>query len=87
MGELMADFSWINDKLPPPSVGIRRVVVPIDEFVVMSEVDEDSNWLRQAQTWGNQQEPRIGFGMTQDGAGVVLTVIQPEIKRKFFRGS
>jgi hypothetical protein len=48
------------------------VTVPIADFRRQSGLEDDAEWVRDANAWGARQSPKVEFELTQDGTGVVI---------------
>jgi hypothetical protein len=67
----MPDFRWVARKVRDfrPS---ERHTLPIAEFLKLSGIDGEPEWLPLARAWGEQQAPKISFGIGAEGTTVVM---------------
>ena len=69
-------FDWINAEWHQRKGPTGTVHVPVADFLRLSELRAEDDWLRLAQTWGAAQIPpiRIEHGLNASRAEVVLTL-------------
>lgn len=70
---MMSIFDWVvSEFLQAPVTFDGGVTVPIDYFRRQSGLEDDADWVTDANAWGAQQTPKVEFELTQDGSGVVI---------------
>lgn len=69
----MSIFDWVvSEVMHAPTTFDGSVTVPIGDFRKQSGLDDDADWLNDANTWGAQQSPKVEFELTRDRQGVVI---------------
>ena len=72
-GVMMSVFDWVvSEVMQAPVTFDGSVTVPIGDFRRQSGLEEDADWVRDANSWGARQSPKVEFELTQDGTGVVI---------------
>ena len=72
-GAMMFVFDWVvSEVMQAPVTFDGSVTVPIGDFRRQSGLEEDADWVRDANSWGARQSPKVEFELTQDGTGVVI---------------
>jgi hypothetical protein len=70
---MMSVFDWVvSEMMQAPVTFDGSVTVPIGDFRRQSGLEEDADWVRDANSWGARQSPKVEFELTQDGTGVVI---------------
>ena len=69
----MSMFDWIVFELvQAPTTFDGSVTVPLEDFRRQSGLENDPNWLADANAWGAAQSPIVEFELTHDKKGVVI---------------
>ena len=69
----MSIFDWVaSEVLQAPVTFDGSVTVPIGDFRRQSGLEDDADWVNDANAWGARQSPKVEFELTEDGAGVVI---------------
>ena len=69
----MSLFDWVVSEVSQAPVTFDgSVTVPLGDFRRQSGLEDDADWVDDANAWGARQLPKVQFELTQDGSSVVI---------------